>query len=151
MGTPQKYRWNCVTYHREYQSLSDAKQRCHNPKHRHYCLYGKRGIEVCPEWRSDCGFDHFMDHIGPKPDPKLTLDRINNDKGYEPGNVRWVSMSVQNNNRRQRKAETLTYNNETLTYIQWASKTGISCQTLKHRIKKQSMDIGLALTTPTNR
>ncbi len=62
----------------EYQALADATQRCHNPRHRYYASYGGRGIRVCDEWRGKGGFARFLEHIGPKPLPGLSLDRIDN-------------------------------------------------------------------------
>lgn len=53
---------------------------------------------MCEEWRAD--FAAFLAHIGPKPSPDLTLDRVDNDRGYEPNNVRWATRKVQTNNRR---------------------------------------------------
>ena len=60
--------------------------------------YWDRGIRVCEAWQND--FMAFYNHIGPKPSPELSLDRIDNDRGYEPGNVRWATRSQQMKNRR---------------------------------------------------
>ena len=63
--------------------------RCNNPKTKSYKYYGARGIAVCKEWSRD--FKAFYDHISGLPgfdNPKLTIDRINNDGNYEPGNIR---------------------------------------------------------------
>lgn len=89
-------------YYHEMRSLEGAIQRCHNPNHKSYSKYGERGITVCDEWRGRGAFQRFMEHIGPKPQAGLTLDRIHNDRGYERGNVRWATYSVQNKNRRKR-------------------------------------------------
>ncbi len=82
----------------EYRTWRGMISRCHNTNHRHYADYGGRGITVCDEWRNS--FVAFYEYIGPKPDPKLTLDRINNDGNYEPGNVRWAAWSEQAYNKR---------------------------------------------------
>lgn len=87
-------------YRPEYAALTNAKHRCHNPDHYAYHNYGGRGIRVCDEWLSDVGFYLFLDHIGPRPSANHSLDRINNDGHYEPGNVRWEVRTVQQNNRR---------------------------------------------------
>jgi hypothetical protein len=73
-----------------------------NPRHYSWADYGGRGIKICPAWRH---FTTFLKDVGMKPAPHLTLDRINNDGDYEPSNVRWVDMTVQNNNRRIRQLD----------------------------------------------
>lgn len=82
----------------EYSNWCSMKQRCHNPSNPKFADYGGRGIFVCDEWRHD--FPAFYDHIGPKPSPEHSVDRINNALGYEPGNVRWATPIEQANNRR---------------------------------------------------
>lgn len=77
----------------EYTIWRQLKQRCSNPKDRAFKNYGGRGIHVCAKWRTS--FTAFLADVGPRPDPKLTLDRINNDGNYEPGNVRWATRSQQ--------------------------------------------------------
>lgn len=78
----------------------NAKQRCTNPNSPDWDNYGGRGITMAPEWVES--FAAFMEHIGPKPDGALTLDRIDNDRGYEPGNVRWATRKDQAHNQRHR-------------------------------------------------
>ena len=91
-------------YGAEYSALNNAIHRCHNPKNIAYKNYGARGIEVCPTWRNiQTGFDDFIKHIGPRPSDKHSLDRIDNNKGYEHGNVRWTDRKTQQNNRRHPK------------------------------------------------
>lgn len=72
--------------------------RCRNPKHKSYKNYGGRGITVCEEWNSFVYFVLWAINNGYK--DNLTLDRIDNDKNYEPSNCRWVTMKEQMNNRR---------------------------------------------------
>lgn len=91
----------------EYAALTNAIHRCHNDKHKQYMDYGGRGIAVCEEWRGEGGAAKFIEHIGPKPSPDLTLDRIDNDRGYEPGNVRWATRKQQAANRREPKRSPL--------------------------------------------
>ncbi|KKL15314.1 hypothetical protein LCGC14_2068940 [marine sediment metagenome] len=82
----------------EYRAWSHMKERCQNSNVRGYRNYGGRGIEVCGEWINN--FQAFYDHIGSKPSPKHSLDRIDNDGNYEPGNVRWATAKIQANNKR---------------------------------------------------
>lgn len=82
----------------EYKTWCGMKDRCHNPKNKFFTIYGGRGIEVCLEWRED--FAAFFAHVGHKPNPKLSIDRIDVNRGYEPGNVRWATASQQSRNRR---------------------------------------------------
>ncbi len=83
---------------KEYRSWCHMIGRCHNELDKSYHRYGGRGIEVCAEWRSS--FQSFLAYIGPSPGPKYSVDRIDNDRGYEPGNVRWATAYVQVHNRR---------------------------------------------------
>ena len=79
-----------------YKSWMDAKQRCINPNITRYSAYGGKGIKVCERWQS---FDNFLEDMGDSWKPGLTLDRINNDGNYEPGNCQWISR--EENSRKQ--------------------------------------------------
>jgi hypothetical protein len=72
--------------------------RCENKNVESYVRYGAQGVSVHPPWRND--FMAFYSHVGPRPSPHHSIDRINNDRGYEPGNVRWADPETQANNRR---------------------------------------------------
>lgn len=88
-------------YRAEYNALNNAIHRCHNENNLGFTNYGARGIKVAREWRTATGFALFLDCIGPRPSPKHSLDRINNDGNYEPGNVWWCpDRSIQQQNRR---------------------------------------------------
>lgn len=91
-------------YSAEYNALKNAIHRCHNPKNLGYLNYGVRGITVFDAWRSERGFELFLDYMGPRPSPQHSLDRIDNDGPYAPGNVWWApSAAVQLANRRPQK------------------------------------------------
>jgi hypothetical protein len=77
------------------------KSRCLNSNVPAYDNYGGRGITVCDRWRDS--FENFYEDMGDPPSPKHSIDRIDNDGNYEPGNCRWATMSEQNSNRRPYK------------------------------------------------
>jgi hypothetical protein len=74
------------------------RRRCENPKAKDYPKYGGQGIRVCARWMKS--FAAFLADVGLKPSPDLTLERIDNEKGYEPGNVRWATWTEQYANKR---------------------------------------------------
>lgn len=84
----------------EYYCWAAMIQRCTNSNCDHFPNYGDRGITVCERWRS---FSDFYADVGSRPTPKHTLERLDNDRGYEPGNVVWATRAQQTrNNRRTR-------------------------------------------------
>ena len=117
------YSKSCGCYHKErareankthgkshtklYYVWQDMRKRCNNPKHHAYKDYGGRGITVCDEWNNDyVPFHEWAMNNGYK--AGLSIDRVNNDKGYSPDNCRWVTMSVQCCNQRERKDMSLS-------------------------------------------
>ena len=87
--------------HPLYTTWLTMKDRCNNPRNRHFANYGGRGIKVCERWARNggSGFWSFVEDMGDRPDG-YTLDRIDNDKGYYPENCRWASKVEQNLNKR---------------------------------------------------
>jgi hypothetical protein len=99
----------------EYNSWKHMKDRCYregNPFHKDY---GKRDVTVCPEWIDN--FQAFLNHIGPKPGPSYTVERIRNGGNYEPGNVKWGTKREQANNRRSNSIITIDGMSGTLRHL----------------------------------
>lgn len=147
----------------EYCALINAIHRCHNPKNIAYKRYGARGIQVSAEWRSPTtGFPAFLGHIGPRPGPGFSLDRIDNDGNYEPGNVRWSDRATQQNNIRKKRQNVtdlgwgiglskprgqgrgvgrrpsalVPYNGRVQTVADWAQELAIKRATIRQRLEQ---------------
>lgn len=116
-----------------YKVYHSIKDRCYNNNDKNYPNYGKRGILMCDEWLSDfMNFYNWAMKNGYK--EGLTIDRIDNDKGYSPYNCRWVDRKIQANNRRSNTY--LTCNGKTQTITQWADELHINRATISMRKRK---------------
>lgn len=120
-------------------------RRCSDPKNKHYTRYGGRGITFSPHWAS---FNHFFADVGDIPYQGATLDRIDNNAGYYPDNVRWSTHQEQANN--TSRNHFLTLHGETLTVSQWARKLQIHPQTIFQRLRL-GWPVERLLTTPPQR
>lgn len=101
------------------------KARCYNPKDKRYDRYGGRGITVCEEWKND--FKQFNEDVGPKPTPKHSIDRIDNDKGYSKENCKWSTNMEQCRNKVNNVM--ITYKGKTQCIRDWAKEEKIGEQT----------------------
>lgn len=94
-----------LSKHPLYKTWTQIKRRCYTHQAREYPIYGGRGIKMCDCWRKS--FVAFLDYIevniGPRPTPRHTIDRINNDLHYEPNNIRWATKAEQAHNRTTNK------------------------------------------------
>lgn len=133
-----------------YKTWCHIKQRCFDKNDTRYNDWGGRGITICDEWKDD--FQAFCDYVSKLENfgkVGYSIDRINNDGNYEPGNVRWVTKIVQNNN--TRRNHYLTYNGKTQTIAQWAEELGINPYMVYSRINKYHWSVKDALTIPSKR
>ena len=117
----------------------NMRQRCSNPNHKAYKDYGARGITVCKRWRDD--YDAFYEDMGPRPE-KATIDRIDNDGNYEPGNCRWAPMSLQNRNNRRTHFIECQGRRQSLT--DWANEFGFTPNGMRRRLKNYPIEIALS-------
>lgn len=85
----------------EYQAWENMRRRCTDPRAKDYEKYGGRGVTICERWYNS--FAAFIEDLGPKAQRNLTLERIDNERGYEPGNVRWATWKEQYANKRPQR------------------------------------------------
>lgn len=102
--------------------------RCRNPNDR---WYGARGIAVCERWLNP---ENFLADMGERPSLQHTIDRIDNTRGYEPGNCRWATKKEQSRNRASNHF--LTIDGETLTVAEWAERYGLKYGTVQDRLRR---------------
>lgn len=129
----------------EYVSWVCLKQRCTNPKHPAFHNYGGKGVRICEQWAGPEGFPRFLRDMGRKPTPGHTLDRIDSDGHYEPGNCRWSNWTEQGRNRRTNRV--LTVGGETLCIAEWSERTGITQSNISNRLR-DGWSADEAVTTP---
>lgn len=116
---------------RLYRIWSNMIQRCSNPKHDSYSLYGAKGVIVCDEWKNFAAFSKWAMENGYT--DSLSIDRIKNDKGYSPENCRWATPQEQTDNREC--SIYLSFNGKRQTLKEWSEETGIPYKNLLWRIR----------------
>lgn len=117
-----------------YHSWAGMKARCLNPLHRAYRDYGGRGITVCDRWLS---FDNFLADMGEKP-TGLSIDRIDLNGSYFPGNCRWATTSQQSRNKRNNRI--ITSEGESRTIAEWSELLSIHPATISDRLQQGRSD-----------
>ena len=130
---------------KEYRTWRGMIDRCSNPLDKRYKYYGARGITVCQDWMV---FENFLRDVGPSPNASLSIDRIDNDGNYEPGNVRWATAITQMNNRRVNRL--IEHGGETRTLADWARLRGLPWHVLALRLNR-GWGVDRALKTPVQR
>jgi hypothetical protein len=115
---------------RPYLIWKNMRQRCGNPKNPNYDRYGGRGISVCDEWNDYIIFYEWAIQNGYS--DKLTLERKDNDLGYDPSNCKWATHKEQMNN--NSRSNMLTHNGRTQSITMWAEELNIKTQTIQGRI-----------------
>ena len=115
----------------EFRTWTGMKTRCFNVRSQDYEQYGGRGITVCDRWLS---FETFLADLGPRPTPQHSIDRINNDGNYEPGNCRWATKKEQSRN--QSTSRILSLNGRSQSVAAWAEEVGMKADTLRHRLDR---------------
>ena len=127
-----------------YRTWRHMIARCYGSDDDNYAAYGARGIGVCSRWRES--FNAFAEDMGQRP-PGMSIDRIDNDGNYEPGNCRWATNATQSRNTRRNVVVDAFGFRRCLT--DWAAMVGLPVNTLHKRIHS-GWPHEIALTTPAN-
>jgi len=127
----------------EYQTWKSMRRRCLVKSYKNYVTYGGRGITICDRWAS---FKNFLDDMGKRPSNLYSIDRIDNNENYTPGNCRWATRYTQSNNRRNNIK--LTLHGLTMNISQWSERLDIGDSTIRARVKVYGWSDEEALTTP---
>lgn len=115
----------------EYKIWCGLIQRCENPNNPRFADYGGRGIKICERWRRS--FMDFLRDMGQRPSTNHSLDRIDNNGGYELTNCRWATRQQQQRNRKTNRL--LTLNGATKTVAEWAEFLGLSEHLIRSRLQ----------------
>lgn len=128
----------------EYRAWGSMMHRCENPHNRHYARYGGRGIVVCERWRK---FEGFFEDMGERPTRRHSLDRIDNNRGYEKDNCKWSTKKEQSRNTCTNTR--ITHNGVTRCLVEWAEVARIHPDTLLTRLK-HGWEMERAISTPVH-
>ena len=124
----------------EYAAWKDMMGRCYNPKFVNYDSYGGRGIAVCPEWHE---FTNFLADMGARPSG-LSIERRDNNRGYEPANCEWATLAAQSRNKRN--TVRITHNGVTRTIAEWSRELGLAYSSVRgHFVKTGQLYLGRTL------
>lgn len=134
-----------MRHERIYTIWTSIKTRCYNQHSNRHHIYSDRNIGMCDEWKNDfqCFYDWAMANGYTD---KLTIDRIDNDKGYSPDNCRWVTNKENCQNKRNNI--NITYKGKTQCLSAWCEELGLNYKTVHKKIVYQGFDIERAFTTP---
>lgn len=130
-----------------HNAWSSLQNRCLNPYDRGYKNYGGRGITVCKRWLGKKGFINFLSDMGEAP-LHLSLDRIDNNKGYSPKNCRWTDRKTQRNNQRQGEKgmiRLISIGKQTLCLLDWCKEFEIKERGVYKNMHLKGWDPKLAL------
>lgn len=146
--TDNKHRTHGLRKTRIYNIYHGMKKRCYNSNIKNYSDYGGRDIKICDEWLNDeNGFTSFCNwSVENGYEDNLSIDRIDNDKGYSPDNCRWTTAKIQCDNRRNNHM--IEYNGKTQNMKAWATEYNLPYYILQNRINKYGWTPEKALTTP---
>lgn len=128
----------------EYEIWCSMKKRCQNKNCKAYKNYGARGIKVCERWNNS--FEAFLEDMGSRPSPLHSLDRIDNNRGYEPANCRWATDKEQGRNKRD--TTMITIRGERRPLIEWCEVLGTNYRTAKNRLRKGWSEEAALMTEP---
>lgn len=114
----------------EYRTWAAMLSRCRNPRATGYSYYGGRGVKVCDEWLK---FENFLSDMGPRPDGRFSIDRVDSDGDYTPKNCRWATLKQQGRNRR--KKVFIEIDGKVRHLPEVAEEVGLPNSTIYNRVK----------------